>query len=173
MKYARAPAVAAAGGGRSSRRVSLAPAYFPFLRFFALEVLTGDLAADQTGKGFQGSVITCGITPIRFRTGRGPDLDIDPVPLDCHRLQNPRPQEGGDIMEARNAFVGKGARQASRSVGCHSVVKGWVSQRRFPRLLSDHNCESSNPACSAIYISLICRGMRDSDENYVYSIALL
>jgi len=67
---------------------------FAFCCQFTLELLAGDLASDQASQRHHGSVFACGIIPVRFRSGRGCNLDIDPVPLDRHRLQYPMPGKG-------------------------------------------------------------------------------
>ncbi len=67
---------------------------FAFRCQFTLELLPGDLATDQASQRHHGSVFARRIVPVRFRAGRGRNLDIDPVPLDRHRLQYPMPGKG-------------------------------------------------------------------------------
>lgn len=61
---------------------------------FTLELLTGDLATNQACQCAKSSIYVSGINPVRFRSGRGCDLDTDPVPPNCHHLQNPIPRKG-------------------------------------------------------------------------------
>ncbi len=53
---------------------------------FTLELLVGDLTSEQASQRHQGSIFMRRIIPVRFRSGRGCNLDIDPVPLDRHCL---------------------------------------------------------------------------------------
>ncbi|CUX07588.1 hypothetical protein AGR5A_Cc10007 [Agrobacterium genomosp. 5 str. CFBP 6626] len=89
---------------KSATQVALS---FAFRCQSTLELLAGDLATDQASQRHHGSILARRIIPVRFQTGQGCNLDIDPVPLDCHRLQKSRARKGAGAMEARNVMPGK------------------------------------------------------------------
>jgi hypothetical protein len=72
----------------------------PFRCQLALELLAGNLAADQTGEGADGGIGARGIVPGRFRPGRGRYyLDTDPVPLKRHCLRKSLARKGLEVSK--------------------------------------------------------------------------
>lgn len=89
-----------------------------FQRDLALELLAGDLAADQPGEGPDGCIGARGIASARFRSY---DLDADPVAFGRHRLRKSHARKGQGPSKNRPRLKEKPCVAAVRHMGYRRV----------------------------------------------------
>src|SRR5690606_9513542 len=92
--------------------------YPAFQRQLALELLAGDLAAEQPGEDHDRFVGATAAVPRRFRRGRrSKDLNVDPAAFERHRLQKSHCPEGAGTIEEPLVHEMKAPRRTRAAYG--------------------------------------------------------